>query len=389
MSQGRQAVPYYRLSSFYFFYFFSIGIFVPYWSVYLQGVGFGPRQIGELIAISLATKFFAPYLWGWIADHTGKRLEIIRLTCFLAAASFALIFFGQGYWWLVLIVALFSFFWHGVLPQFEATTLNYLGEERARYGRIRLWGSIGFIVAVMAFGAWIDLKGVQALPMVMMATMAMIWVSTLLVKASPASPEVHNELNILTALRKPEVIALLSAAALLQMSHGPYYTFFSIYLEDYGYSGTAIGQFWALGVVAEIGVFLLVHRMFPAFGIVRLFQLSLAITVLRWVLISLFADSFWVLFVAQLMHAASYGLFHATAIELINRYFPGRLQGRGQALYGSISFGLGNALGSLASGYLWQGVGAEETFLLASVVCFVGFVISLFVLQPRSKAIGR
>lgn len=378
----RQGFPYYRLSSFYFFYFASIGTFVPYWGVYLKSLAFTPSQIGELIAISLSSKFFAPYLWGWVADHTGARLSVIRWTTFLSALSFSVLLLptgegGPGYGFIAAVVTSFSFFWHAALPQFEAVTLDHLGERRASYGRVRLWGSVGFIVTVTGLGWWFDRASVGQLPWVMAALLVAIWWATLGVRGAAGEVLTNTAVHIGPVLKKPEVMALLLGAFLMQMSHGPYYAFFSIYLEEHGYSGTETGQFWALGVLAEIGVFLLMHRLLGRFGAVRLFQWSLLITAVRWVLIALWVDSLPLLLLAQTMHAASYGLFHAGAIELVNRFFPGRLQGRGQALYSSVSFGLGNALGSLAGGYLWTDLSPKGTYLLAALVCLAGYAVTL------------
>ncbi len=377
-------LPYFRLSAFYLFYFASLGAFVPYWSVYLQSLGFAPRQIGELFAIVMLTKVFAPYLWGWIADHTGSRLRIIRLAAGAAALAFAGTLLGHGYGWLALVLVAFSFFWHAVLPQFEATTINFLGRERARYSHVRLWGSVGFIATVTGLGLWFERAPLDGLPAIMTGLLAGIWLATLLIPRSPPPPAAEDHGGaILGALRRPEVLAFLAACFLLQASHGPYYTFFSIYLGEHGYGKGAVGQLWALGVLAEIGVFLVFHRWLRAVGAAPLFATAALVTSLRWVLLALWVDVLPVLLLAQVMHAASYGLYHAAAIELVNGYFPGRLQGRGQALYASISFGLGNALGSLLSGYAWSGLGSRATFLLAAVACALGLAVALRWLPVR------
>jgi PPP family 3-phenylpropionic acid transporter len=377
--------PYFRLSSFYFFYFASVGVLVPYWSVYLQSVGFTPAQIGELIAISMATKVFAPYLWGWIADHTGQRLSIIRWATFFAALAFSGIFLDKSYLSFALVLSVYSIFWHAALPQFEVITLNLLGENRDRYSHIRLWGSVGFIISVVGLGYWFEQAGVSKLPMVFLLMLVGIWISTLLFYSTPDPVTQHQHVSIMAALRRPEVMAFLLACFLMQGSHGPYYAFFSIYLQDHGYPSTQIGWLWALGVAAEIAVFLVFHRWLRRFGAVRLFQISIIITAVRWVLLAFFVEQIPVLLFAQVLHAASYGLFHAAAIELVNHYFPGRLQGRGQALYSSMSFGLGNAIGSLASGHLWTSLSPEWTYLLASGMALLGFLVALFFIRPFAE----
>ena len=138
---------YWRLSGFYLFYFASLGALVPYWGLYLKSLGFDVTQIGQMIAILLATKVVAPNVWGWLADYTGNRMPIVRLTSLLAVLTFAGVFLDSGFWWLVCVMTAFSFFWNASLPQFEATTMNHLGEDTHRYSGIRLWGSVGFILA--------------------------------------------------------------------------------------------------------------------------------------------------------------------------------------------------------------------------------------------------
>ena len=376
--------PYYRLSGFYFFYFASIGAFIPYWSIYLKELSFSPLQIGELMAILMATKIVAPNIWGWIADHTGRRVRIIRIATFVSVVAFSGLLFARGYGWLALLMATFSFFWHAALPQFEATTMAHLGEGTHRYSRIRLWGSIGFILSVSLLAFVFDHYGVRLLPAVMLVLLVGIWLNALFVPGE-RQPAAHTQhLSLLGTLSRPVVLALLLSCFFLQASHGPYYTFFSIYLEEHGYARSVVGQLWALGVIAEVGVFLLMHRWLPAYGAGQLLFLAIVITAVRWLLIATLVDSLPVLLLAQVMHAASYGLYHASAIHLIHRLFPGRLQGRGQALYSSISFGLGGAAGSLASGYVWEQVGDSWTYILGSLLAAIGAVFAWIVKQKSA-----
>ena len=357
---------YWRLSGFYLFYFASLGALIPYWGLYLKSLGCGSVEIGELVAIIMATKIVAPNVWGWIADHTGRRMAIVRAGCLFAALAFAGVFFGQGYWWLVLVMSVFSFFWNAALPQFEATTLNHLGDQTHRYSSIRLWGSIGFIVAVAGLGALFEQAGTALLPSVLLVLLAAIWLSSLLVPESAAGHQALNEEPLRKVLRQPAVVSLLLVCFLLQASHGPYYTFYSLYMVDHGYSETAIGQLWALGVVAEIAVFLKMHHWLPRFGARNLMLAAAALTALRWLLIALFVDQVWIMAFAQTLHAASFGVYHAVSIHLIHHLFTGRHQGRGQALYSSLSFGAGGAAGSLLAGYMWDGIGAQWTYILAA-----------------------
>ncbi len=371
-----QTPPYWRLSFFYLFYFATLGALVPYWSLYLQYEGFDAAAIGELVAILMATKIVAPNIWGWIGDHTGRHMLIIRVASLLAVLSFAGVFFGEGFWWLAAVMVLFSFFWNAALPQFEAVTMNHLGAGSHRYSSIRLWGSVGFIMTVAGLGPLLDSYGAGILPAVLLALFATIWLSSLLVPGAPGRDHPSQHASLRAVLRRPEVIALLLSCFFLQASHGPYYTFYTIYMEEHAYSRSLIGQLWALGVVAEIGVFLMMHRWLPRFGARRLLLASLLLTTLRWILIAGFPENLLIMLFAQLLHAASFGVYHAVAIHLVHRLFVGRHQGRGQALYSSLSFGAGGALGSLVSGYLWVGLGAESTYIAAAAMSSLAFVIA-------------
>jgi PPP family 3-phenylpropionic acid transporter len=382
----QSVVPYWRLSGFYLFYFASLGALIPYWSLYLKSLDFSARDIGTLMAIVMATKIISPNVWGWIADHTGKSMLIVRIGCLLAAVCFAGVFLGSDYWWLVFVMIAFSFFWNAALPQFEATTFNHLGKHSHRYSGIRLWGSVGFIVAVAALGPALDAQGAGILPVVIIVLFAGMWLSSLVVpeRASGHLSLPHEPL--LKVLLRPEVAALLVVCFLMQASHGPYYTFYTIYMEGHGYSRSFIGQLWALGVLAEVGVFLIMHRWVQRFGLRALLLLSLGLTVIRWVLISQFPETISIMVFAQLLHAASFGLYHACAIQLIHRNFSGRHQGRGQALYSSLSFGAGGAAGSFVSGMGWETIGPDNVYLLAAGFAFSALVIAWVWVRPARSA---
>lgn len=375
-------MPYWRLSGFYFFYFASLGALVPYWGLYLKSLGFTANDIGVFMAIVIGTKVVSPNIWGWIADHMGKRMLIVRVGCLLAVITFAGVFVSSNYWWLLMVMMAFSFFWNAALPQFEATTFNHLGDSTHRYSSIRLWGSIGFIIAVVVLGYLLEQKGAGVLPVALIILFVGIWLASIVVPEQAASHLVLDHSPIMEVLKRPAVIALLAACFLMQMSHGPYYTFYTIYLEEHGYSRTLIGQLWSLGVVAEVVLFLLMHLLVPKFGLRFLLLLSLLLASLRWMLVGYFVEMLWVLILAQALHAASFGIYHASAIELIHRYFPGAHQGKGQALYSSLSFGAGGAVGSLYSGLLWESMGAAFTYSIAAIVGLVAFIISWVWIHP-------
>ncbi len=365
---------YWRLSRFYFLYFSSLGALLPFWSLYLDELNFSALQIGQLMATLALSKVVAPYLWGWIADRSGYHIRIVQFTSLLSLLCFLPLLWFDSFWSILGFMLLFSFFWNASLPQFEVVTLSHLGEEKHRYSQIRLWGSLGFILTTIMLGALFQRLAIDYLPLILLSIFALIWLSTLSVQ------ERHNtapsEQSILTVLRQPSVIALLLSCFFIQASHGPYYTFYSLYMQSLDYSRFSIGLLWSLGVLAEVAVFMLMpyllrHRS-AAFWLI----LSLALTSLRWVLMGWFSDVLLMVILTQCLHAASFGLFHAAAIQLVQDFFPHH-HGRGQALYAALSFGAGGALGSIAAGSLWEALTPTMTFMVAAATAFVGLLVSL------------
>ncbi|MGE0081299.1 MAG: MFS transporter, partial [Thiohalomonadaceae bacterium] len=209
-------MPYWRLSSFYLFYFASLGALLPYWSLYLQQRGFSALEIGELMAVLMATRIVAPNLWGWLGDRTGRRMTVVRLGALLAMLSFAGVFLARGYWDLALVMFAFSFFWNAVLPQFETNTLVHLGDQHHRYSQVRLWGSIGFILAVVGLGVLFDVTGPALLPAVLLSMFGAIWAASRTVPDSGIARTSNGERPIGEVLRRPDVIAMLVACLLMQ-----------------------------------------------------------------------------------------------------------------------------------------------------------------------------
>lgn len=367
-------IPYWRLSGFYFFYFASLGVLVPYWSLYLKSLGYSSLAIGSLVAILPATKLVAPYIWGWLADYTRRSMRIIRIASVFALLSFALILVDTSHWWIALTMLLFSFFWNATLPQFEAMTLNHLGEHSHRYSMIRLWGSLGFIVIVVLMGDLLEAFSTNVIPYVVLVSFAGIAVFSFIVPEKLNTPH-QDHSPIWHVIKQPKVMAFMVITFLMLCSHGPYYTFYTIYLEDYGYSPHMIGILWAIGVLAEVIVFLLMHRMLPKYGARKLLLITLALTTLRWLIIGFMVHDETMLFLAQLLHAFSFGVFHSVGIALVHDYFTGSHQGRGQALYSSVGYGGGVAIGSLLSGMLWDQYGAGYLFMFAAACTLLAAVI--------------
>lgn len=373
--QHNRTVPYWRLSGFYLFYFASLGVLIPYWSLYLKSLSFDSIAIGALIAILPATKIFAPYAWGWVADHTSRPVTIIRLTSVLSVIAFVGVFYDNSFWWIALAMFLFSIFWNSSLPIFESNTLNHLGDDVQDYSGIRLWGSLGFIVAVVIVGEVLETSSITLVPKIILGLLlGIMLMSFFIAERKPVHHESQEPIS--SVIKQPVVIAFLTVCFLMLLSHGPYYTFYSIHLEDHGYSRRLIGILWGVGVIAEVVVFLLMNRLLPAIGVRKLLLITFSLTALRWLLIGAFVDSLAILLFAQLFHAFSFGVFHAVGIILIHHYFKGKHQARGQALYSSLSFGAGGAAGSLLSGIFWDQVSHDTIFISAALIS----LLSLFLI---------
>ncbi len=374
-----------RLSAFYFFYFAFLGAWIPFWNLYLeQEAGFDAAAIGALSALVLGTRVVGPSLWGWVSDHYGNRVQVIRWGSFVACITFLGIFASHDFYWIALVISVYSFFWHSVLSLFEAVTLSHLKENTHYYGRIRLWGSVGFAGAVLGLGYFFDLFAIRYLPWILWLLLAGIWLCSLLVHDEPKTTvdrtnQSHSSFaQFLQQLRRREVVIFFVVCFLVQFSHGPYYTFYSIYLEELGYQRVTIGGLWALGVLAEILLFMVIHRLYVRFSVYHLLVVTLVLSALRWFLIAAFPHYFAVLLFAQLLHAASFGSFHAIAIDMVRRYFPAGSSGQAQAFYNAFSYGAGGALGAMLSGIFWsQGSSiifavAGGSVVLALVVLVVG-----------------
>ena len=205
--------PYWRLSAFYFFYFATIGALFPYWGLYLQTRGYDTLAIGQLLAILAGTKIIAPYVWGWIADHSGRRLLLIRIASLFTAVSFVSMYWADSLLQMAMMMLLFSFFWNASLPQFEVTTLTFLGLDNHRYSSIRLWGSIGFIIAVVAIGKLLDVFGAATLPHIVILLYACKWLATLCVPTvASVTQRASAKSSFWQALRRRDVMVVLFAS---------------------------------------------------------------------------------------------------------------------------------------------------------------------------------
>ena len=367
-----------RIAGFYFFYFAFVGMFSPYWSLYLKSLHFDAIDIAILMSLQPVMRMAAPGLWGWLADHTGRRKEVVVAAAGLSALFYLGVFFAQTFWGMFAVLLLMSFFWSASMPLVEATTLTWLGKNTAHYGRIRSWGSIGFIVAVVGLGYAFDYVEIYWLLWAGLVCEIGILIFAREIPKTEVLAHHTDHQPIRSVVMQPRVLALFGACFLMAVAHGPYYTFFSIYLVEHGYAKSAVGLLWALGVICEIAVFFLMPALVRRFGFVRILAFSFAAAVLRFLLIGWTVDWIVLLLLAQMLHAATFGAFHAASVGLVHEFFQGRHQSRGQALFGSVTYGAGGVLGGLASGPVWQHWGASVLYTCSAGAALLGVVIVLW-----------
>jgi MFS transporter, PPP family, 3-phenylpropionic acid transporter len=372
----------------FFTYFGFVGIFSPYLSLYFAHAGMTVAQIGVLMSLPQVLRIIGPPFWGWLADHSFARLSILR---FSAVATLALVclfpwVIAFGYWAMIpYLVALF-FMTAAQTPINEAMAVQIADGDHGRYGKMRLWGSIGFILTVTTMGPLLDWIGLDSLPYWMaLGAAGMLWASFSRLNAEPrqaraASPQAHGieaPGRVRVQLLKPEIAWFFVANSLMVFSHAALYVLFSLYLEKHGYSKTDVGLFWAISVIAEIILFRYQKHIFERFDLMLLFALSLFTAFLRFGVVGLFAPTVALLLLTQISHAITFGLHHSAAMGLLHRWFEPRQQGRAQAVYIVSSYGLGGSLGGLMCSQLWVHYYPGAAFLGASVAAFLGTISAL------------
>ena len=367
-----------RIAGFYFFYYAFVGMFAPYWSLYFKSIHFDAIEISILMTIQPVMRMVAPNIWGWLADHTGKRLLVVQIAATLSALFYLGVFVTTSFWGLFLVLALMAFFWSASMPLVEATTMSFLGKNTAHYGRIRSWGSIGFIVSVVGLGYAFDYIAIAWLLWAGLVCEIGILIFSRQIPKTEVLAHHTDHQSIRQIVLQPRVLALFGACFLMSVAHGPYYTFYSIYLVEHGYAKSAVGGLWALGVICEIGVFFVMPALVRRFGFTRILLVSFSAAVLRFLLIGWAVDWVALLLFAQTLHALTFGAYHAASMGLVHEFFQGRHQSKGQALFGSITYGAGGMLGGLASGPIWQHWGASVLYSMSAVAALLGLTLMVW-----------
>jgi MFS transporter, PPP family, 3-phenylpropionic acid transporter len=380
-------VPALRLSSFYFAYYAALGAFNPYWSLYLKARGQDVAAISILMSLWYATRIIAPSTWSTLASRSRQPIRWLRAGSLMTLASFAVFTLDLDFASLFLAMCVFCFMYNAVMPQFESITLSHLVGRSERYGRIRVWGSIGFVSIVALFGVLLDHLPVTLLPWMMLPVFAAMLASSFAndYGRAPTSTVAEEGTPFSVRLRRPEVIAFFIVALLLQVSFGPYYTFYSIYLDEHAYSTSALGIYWSIGVILEIAVFTFSTWIFRRWSAATVLIASTIAASLRWAMVSMWPESVTLMAFAQALHALSFAAFFAASMQFLVLFFPGRQNGHAQGVFYGFSSGIGGVIGALLSGQVWKMSGGESAFLLASVVAALATVVAWIWIRPAMR----
>ncbi len=369
--------PYWRISSFYFWYCAALGAFTPFFARWLDALGLEGLAIGTVMAMWYLSRILAPPAWGALCARSPKPLRWLQAGCVAMTVCFAGFLLARGFWALVLTMLAFGSFANAVLPQFEAITLDRLGERRDRYGRVRLWGSLGFLAIAVGYGPLLDITGIAMLPLLILPLLVITCIAALANGRLGHALDTAPTASLRDVLRRSDVRAFFVTALLMQVGFGPFYVVYTLHLADHGYSGGVIGLLWGLGVVAEIILFIYMGPFFRRWRTDTILLTCLAVTALRWVVVAMLPDSLLAMLLSQVIHALSFGAFHAACMHRIVEFFPGRLGAHGQGIMFGFSSGIGGVLGALMAGGLWQLGGGQAAFLAAAAVCLLAFIPAL------------
>jgi len=370
--------------SFFFLYFAYVGLVSPYASLFFLDRGFTVIEIAILMSMLQITRIVGPFSWGWLSDYLSNRIGIIRFCACFAAIVFTAIYFLNSYigffiWMFVLHTILSS-----LMPLGESATVHALYKDNSfdkRYGRLRLWGSIGFITMVLIAGELFQRKGIEIYPII--GTFVLIALAAITFLLHEPKLERHKMVKgeFWVVLLNPDVRWFLLSGFFMQFAHAALYVFYSLYLANLGYDKFQIGLFWALGVFAEVMFFYYQSKVLSRLDPEVVLQASFVIGVIRFALMA-FLPITSILVIAQVMHAGTFAAHHSAATKLLQRWFTGPLQARGQALMATVSYGLGGTLGGLFAGWIWESSQPRDVFVVAAFACgLAGMAIQK--LRPR------
>ncbi|MEE9291983.1 MAG: MFS transporter [Acidobacteriota bacterium] len=362
------------LSLFYLTWFLFLGVYLPYFNLHLEHLGFTGLQIGVVSALLPLCMVIIPTAGGMLADRLGKRRGLVILSTWLGMIAFSMLLGARGFPGVAIGVTVFAILRAPALPLVDATAMELSERGGPPYGRMRAWGSVAFILAALGCGKLIGLWGDRAVLHAALVALGLNALGSILLPGDRIrTPATRVGTDLRETLSRPRALLFLGACVLSQASHGPYYVFFSIHLERNGYQPQEIGLLWALAVTCEIVAMLKMPAVLQRHGTLATLTLSLMLAAVRWAVCA-GATTLAPLILAQMLHAATFAAFHVAAVTHTHRLFGEAQRASGQAIYSSATFGLGNVLGMVLSGVFHARLGVPGLFWGAALTAVLGAI---------------
>jgi PPP family 3-phenylpropionic acid transporter len=379
--------------SYYFVAFIPWGIYGPYLPLFFQRSGRSDAEIGALLALPPLLMILSPPIWGAVADRLKDKKQVLLILLAASALVFPGFWYGQSFLVAMATMAVFAFFFTPSEPLGDAITMENLSSAGGDYGRIRLWGSLGYIFPLLLMGAILKPEsgagvGVQSLVSVFVLFIAFRLLTFAWATRLPRSEGIHVgrfDLRALRILAERPLVVLMACAFLSRLATQGLYVFFSIYLDKLHMGDNLKGYFLAIGVVSEVVVMYYAAGVMNRVSIKWLFAVSLVASAVR-----LFAFSFHLGFLTIALIAPLQGLsfaaFHVPAVTYVNRVSPPQLRASGQTLFAAVVSGLGGVVGAQVSGALAGHLGVLGLFRVMSLVVIVSLVAFVALFQPERTA---
>lgn len=351
------------IATFYFAFFGALGIFLPYFSLWLTAHGLSPSEATRIQSLLPLTTLVAPPLIGLAADARRARGQLLRVGSFACLVTALGLLVARERVAIYVVTALFAFCRAPLTSLADAATLDHVRHHGGSYGRIRLWGSLGFLVAAVGFGALVERAGVASLPTATAWALGLAAAASLALPSPPPVERPHVVDAWLHLLGDGTTWIFLVAAALGQMATAAYDSCFSLHLAHLGFGGRFIGVAWATGVAAEIVLMAASGGIVRRVGAAPLFAFALATAAARWWLLSRVSSATAILML-QPLHGITFGLFWVAGVTL-TRDRGHAAPTAAQGLF-SAALGVGSLAGMNVAGALLQAGGGRLLYGCAS-----------------------
>jgi PPP family 3-phenylpropionic acid transporter len=363
-----------RLALFYGTYFAAVGTYLPFWPVWLESRGLTPTEIGYVLAAAFWPRIVTSFLIPSLADRFGERRRPMILLAGVTLVGLALFSVARDFPVLLALSLITGASWAAILPLGEASVLHAARRQGLEYGRIRLWGSLTFILGAIGVGEWLESAGPEVVLWSIALTVACTLVACILMPEAPTAAAGPTRRAFRRLARQRQFLAFVAAAGLIQASHAVYYGFATLHWRAAGHGELVIALLWAEGVVAEIALFAGAAALLRRIDPLRLLILAGGLSAIRWVLTALSTD-LAVLVPAQALHAASFGAVHLAAMHYLRDNTPPEVHASAQGFYAAIGTALPLGLLTPVAGWLY-GVAGGGAFLAMTALALAGTVLA-------------